>query len=123
MAKARWRSCARFLMVLGISLGLIQCGEGPGRLTHKTYPEGFSLKHPADWEARVLDKGLILVSAKDAAKDPSFIAIYPIILKSAATSRSWSVGERDVPWIAVLLSIVATETSSVTFLSIPGVAW
>ena len=33
------------------------------------------------------------------------------------------VGGRNVPWWVVLLSIVATETSTVTFLSIPGVAF
>lgn len=33
------------------------------------------------------------------------------------------VGGRDLPWWAVLVSIVATETSSVTFLSVPGVAF
>jgi len=33
------------------------------------------------------------------------------------------LGGRDLPWWAVLLSIVATETSTVTFLSIPGLAF
>jgi len=33
------------------------------------------------------------------------------------------VGGRDVPWWVVLFSIVATETSTVTFLSIPGFAY
>jgi SSS family transporter len=33
------------------------------------------------------------------------------------------LGGRDLPWWSVLLSIVATETSTVTFLSIPGVAF
>jgi len=33
------------------------------------------------------------------------------------------LGGRSLPWWAVLLSIVATETSTVTFLSIPGVAF
>lgn len=33
------------------------------------------------------------------------------------------VGGRDVPWWAVLVSIVATETSSATFLSVPGIAY
>ena len=30
---------------------------------------------------------------------------------------------RDLPWWGVLLSIVATETSTVTFLSVPGIAY
>ncbi len=33
------------------------------------------------------------------------------------------VGGRDIPWWALLFSIVATETSTVTFLSIPGFAY
>jgi len=35
----------------------------------------------------------------------------------------YMVGRRDVPWWAVLLSIVATETSALTFLSVPGDAY
>ncbi len=33
------------------------------------------------------------------------------------------LGSRSLPWGAVLLSVVATETSTLTFLSIPGVAY
>ena len=33
------------------------------------------------------------------------------------------LGDRNIPWWGLLFSIVATETSSVTFLSIPGFAW
>jgi SSS family transporter len=40
--------------------------------------------------------------------------------RGKTTARSYLVGEHDVPWWAVLLSIVATETSGVTFLSVPG---
>ena len=43
--------------------------------------------------------------------------------KSATTTRSFLVAEHDLPWWAVLLSIVATETSSVTFLSVPGISF
>src|SRR5436853_4813804 len=34
--------------------------------------------------------------------------------------RTYFVGNRDVSWWLVLVSIVATETSTLTFLSIPG---
>src|SRR3954453_18166730 len=34
--------------------------------------------------------------------------------------RTYFVGDRNVAWWLVLVSIVATETSTVTFLSIPG---
>src|SRR3954464_10597949 len=35
-------------------------------------------------------------------------------------TRTYFVGDRNVSWWLVLISIVATETSTVTFLSIPG---
>src|SRR5437773_11106789 len=37
--------------------------------------------------------------------------------------RTYFVGDRNVSWWLVLISIVATETSTVTFLSIPGVGY
>ncbi|HNP34740.1 MAG TPA: sodium/solute symporter [Woeseiaceae bacterium] len=38
------------------------------------------------------------------------------------SSSDYFLGNRSLPWGALLLSIVATETSTVTFLSIPGIA-
>jgi SSS family solute:Na+ symporter len=35
--------------------------------------------------------------------------------------KTYFVGERNVGWFLVLVSIVATETSTVTFLSVPGI--
>jgi SSS family transporter len=37
--------------------------------------------------------------------------------------NTYFVGDRDVKWWLVLVSIVATETSTVTFLSVPGLAY
>src|SRR5207244_11231548 len=37
--------------------------------------------------------------------------------------RTYFVGDRNVSWWLVLVSIVATETSTVTFLSVPGLAY
>ncbi|TWT87227.1 Sodium/glucose cotransporter [Pseudobythopirellula maris] len=37
-----------------------------------------------------------------------------------ATTESFFLGKREISWFALLLSIVATETSTVTFLSLPG---
>lgn len=37
--------------------------------------------------------------------------------------KTYFVGERNVGWFMVLVSIVATETSAVTFLSVPGTAY
>ena len=36
---------------------------------------------------------------------------------------TYFVGDRKVSWWLVLISIVATETSTVTFLSVPGLAY
>lgn len=37
--------------------------------------------------------------------------------------RTYFVGDRDVGWLLLLVSIVATETSTVTFLGVPGLAF
>jgi len=37
--------------------------------------------------------------------------------------QDYFLGNRELPWIAVMLSVVATETSTLTFLSIPGVSY
>ncbi|MEP7343959.1 MAG: sodium:solute symporter [Gemmatimonadaceae bacterium] len=38
-------------------------------------------------------------------------------------TADYFVGSRNIPWWAVLFSIVATETSALTFISIPGLAY
>jgi len=38
-------------------------------------------------------------------------------------ARDYFLGGRNLPWPAVLFSVVATETSTLTFLSIPGLAY
>lgn len=40
-----------------------------------------------------------------------------------AGTRAYFVGEGDMPWWAVCFSIVATETSTLTVISVPGVAY
>src|ERR687890_759013 len=39
------------------------------------------------------------------------------------TTSDYFLGARSVPWWAVAFSIVATETSTITFISVPGVAF
>ncbi|HEB51836.1 MAG TPA: transporter [bacterium] len=39
------------------------------------------------------------------------------------SANDYLLGGRDLPWWTLLLSIVATETSTVTFLSVPGIAF
>ena len=43
--------------------------------------------------------------------------------RGAKSVSDYMVGGRDLPWGVILFSIVATETSTVTFLSIPGFAF
>ena len=38
-------------------------------------------------------------------------------------ASDYFLGNRELPWGAVMLSVVATETSTLTFLSIPGVSY
>lgn len=39
------------------------------------------------------------------------------------TSQDFFLGNRNLPWYLILFSIVATETSSLTFLNIPGLSY
>jgi SSS family transporter len=39
------------------------------------------------------------------------------------TTEDYFVGDRNVPWWAISASIVATETSTITFISVPGIAF
>lgn len=51
------------------------------------------------------------------------VMLYGIWLgRGQKNSEDYFLGGRSIPWGALLLSIVATETSTVTFLSIPGIA-
>ncbi len=63
--------------------------------------------------------------------DASIVLIYIVatlglglwIGRDSNTLARFLVGGRDLPWWVVLGSIIATETSAVTFLSVPGLAW
>src|SRR5204863_1454831 len=39
------------------------------------------------------------------------------------TTKDYFLGDRSVPWWAVAFSIVATETSGISFISVPGIAF
>lgn len=52
------------------------------------------------------------------------VAIFGIKVAGRQSSTTdYFLGDRDIPWWAVLFSVVATETSSLTFISIPAVAY
>ena len=39
------------------------------------------------------------------------------------TTSDYFLGGKDIPWVVAMFSIVATETSVLTFISIPGIAY
>ncbi|MBV9625468.1 MAG: sodium:solute symporter, partial [Acidobacteria bacterium] len=43
--------------------------------------------------------------------------------KRQRTLRDYFLAGRDIPWWAIMLSIVAAETSTLTIISIPGLAY
>ncbi|MCZ7555885.1 MAG: sodium:solute symporter [Bacteroidia bacterium] len=52
------------------------------------------------------------------------VAAFGMFMGGRQTSaRDYFLSDKAVPWWAVCLTIVATETSALTFLSLPGVAW
>ncbi len=66
---------------------------------------------------RLLDLTVILVY---------MVAIAAVGLRLSGrqgSAAAYFVGERDLPWWAVCFSIVATETSTLTVISVPGVAY
>jgi solute:Na+ symporter, SSS family len=66
--------------------------------------------HPADLVVLVLYLGAVVL----------FGAYFS---KSQSTIQDYFVSGRNLPWWAIMGSIVATETSTVTFISIPGFAY
>src|SRR5687768_14796407 len=53
-----------------------------------------------------------------------FVAVLGIGLyfgRSQSSAADYFLGERNLPWWAVMFSIVATETSALTVISVPGI--
>ncbi len=50
------------------------------------------------------------------------LAIGTYFTRQQKDAADYFLGQHDIPWWAVMLSIVATETSALTVISIPGVA-
>ena len=72
-----------------------------------------------------------LLAIRISSIDVAIVAIYLAVLTGVGfwmgrgnrTVSDYLLGDRSLPWWAVLGSIVATETSTATFLSIPGTAF
>src|SRR5438045_2188436 len=52
----------------------------------------------------------------------SAIGVGLVVSGRAKSLEAYLLGDRDLPWWAILGSIVATETSTATVLSVPGEA-
>ena len=50
------------------------------------------------------------------------LAIGAHFTRKQQDARDYFLGRRDIPWWPVMLSVVATETSALTVISIPGIA-
>jgi SSS family transporter len=75
-----------------------------------------------EYSSRPLSLGavdLLLVAVYCAA----MIAVGVLVGRRTRGAADYFLGGRDLPAWALLLSIVATETSAVTFLSVPGLAY
>lgn len=65
------------------------------------------------------------------AIDLTIIAVYLVLVIASGfffgrrqkTTRRYFLAGHEVPWWAIAASIVATETSTITFISVPGIAW
>src|SRR5215467_4794069 len=63
--------------------------------------------------------------------DVAIIAVYLVCItlfglkfrKSQRSLRDYFLADRNIPWWAISLSIVAAETSTLTIISIPGLAY
>ena len=53
----------------------------------------------------------------------AMVAVGCYVGRGTTGTKDYLLGSRNLPWWALLLSIVATETSTVTFLSTPGIAY
>ena len=68
-------------------------------------------------------------SARLSTPDLIIVAVYILAMTAMGAwftrrqkdLKAYYVGGRNVGWFMILISIVATETSAVTFLSVPGV--
>ncbi len=64
-----------------------------------------------------LDFGIIFVYLAGVASLGAWLG------KKQTSTNDYFLGGRDLPWLAICFSVVATETSTLTFISIPGLAY
>ncbi len=80
---------------------------------------------------RVLSPTLVSMPARLHALDLALIAVYLVGItifglrfrKSDSSLSTYFLAGRNVPWWAIALSIVSAETSTLTIISVPGIAF
>jgi len=87
-SKSRSR-IALYLSFFAALVFLSDCGSGAQKTVVKRYPEGFSLKHPEGWTARVVDRQYIWIRPLEEKEESAFILVYPFFLREKTESRSW----------------------------------
>jgi len=65
------------------------CVSSPQKLIKKKYAEGFSLKHPENWQAQVVDEEYILISSRNSAETTPFILVHPFFLSDNIEGSTW----------------------------------
>jgi hypothetical protein len=80
-----------FSFLIFFTIFMVRCGSDGNShgMISKKYPDGFSLKHPKSWGARVEKEKHIIISDPSAEQDPSFVLVYPFFLEKNSSSRNW----------------------------------
>lgn len=65
------------------------CSPGGVKLSEKSYPDGFSLRQPAAWEGRVVEKAYILVAPPAGSPESGFLFVQPFFLKEPIAADAW----------------------------------
>src|SRR5215470_5983439 len=85
------------------------------------------LSRPSSRSCPIYHSPMTRLSAPDLAIVAVYIAGMTLLgvyfTRKQKDLRTYFVGGRSIGWFMILMSIVATETSAVTFLSVPGVAY
>jgi hypothetical protein len=82
------------------------CCSSSDRLVRKKYDEGFSLKQPSDWDAKIVDSKFIQMSTNEG-NTPPFILVYPFFQKKEKKSTAWM--KQNLPKLSKFLSGVSIE--------------
>ncbi|MCJ7582798.1 MAG: hypothetical protein MUP98_19955 [Candidatus Aminicenantes bacterium] len=78
-----------FLVFILCFLVFNSCVSSSRKWISKKYDEGFSMKHPESWQARVVDREYILISSKDPEEAVPFILVHPFFQSKKTEGGTW----------------------------------